>query len=121
MVYIQIGLQIVIALGIFNVWLLRYSKSSSYRGGGAGNIEEEFAVYGLPKWMFYLVGLSKVSCAVALILGLWMNAFVLPAAALLALLMVGAIGMHIKVKDSFAKSIPAVAMLGMCLVLVFLV
>ena len=30
--------QVVIALGIFNVWLLRFGKPTSWRGGTAQNI-----------------------------------------------------------------------------------
>ena len=41
-------IQVVIALGILNVWVLRYGKATGWRGGDAKNMEEEFAVYGLP-------------------------------------------------------------------------
>jgi hypothetical protein len=119
--FIQIVLQIVIALGILNVWCLRSSKATSYRGGSASNIEEEFATYGLPKSAVYVVGALKISCAVALLLGLWLSILVIPAASLLALLMVGALAMHVKVKDPLVKSLPAAVMLIMCLALVFLV
>jgi hypothetical protein len=50
MEYIPIVLQLVVALGIFNVWLLRSNKASSYRGGDAKTMREEFAAYGLPFW-----------------------------------------------------------------------
>ena len=121
MLYIQIGLQIIIALGIINVWCFRRAKASAYRGGNALNIEEEFAAYGLPKWVFYTVGISKVSCAIALILGIWLSALVLPAAGLLTLLMLGAVAMHLKVKDPLIKFLPAAVLLSMCLIVVFLV
>jgi len=121
MTFIQIALQIIIAIGILNVWCLRARKATGYRGGSARNIEEEFATYGLPKWTLYVVGAMKVSCAVALLVGIWLSALVLPAVSLLALLMVVAIVMHIKVQDPLIRSLPAVAMLGMCLILVFLV
>jgi len=39
--------QIIVPLGIFNVWLLRIGKTTSYRGGDARTLKEEFAVYGL--------------------------------------------------------------------------
>ena len=40
--------QLIIALGILNVWLLRFNKATIYRGGSAKNMKEEFATYGLP-------------------------------------------------------------------------
>jgi len=42
--------QLVIALGIFNVWLLRSGKATAWRGGEARTMKEEFEVYGLPAW-----------------------------------------------------------------------
>jgi uncharacterized membrane protein YkgB len=56
----------------------------------------------------YLVGVAKILIAVCMIAGFWMPALVYPASLLLALLMVGAISMHIKVKDYFIKSVPAI-------------
>jgi len=120
MEFIQIALQIVIALGIFNVWFLRGGKTTQYRGKGAGNIEEEFAAYGLSKFAFYAVGTAKVACAVVLLIGIWFSVLVTPAASILALLMVGAIAMHLKVNDPAKKSLPAVTMLGMCLLVIIL-
>jgi hypothetical protein len=35
--------QIIIALGIFNVWIIRYGKETNWRGGEAKNMKEEFA------------------------------------------------------------------------------
>ncbi len=53
-------LQIVLALGLLNVWLLRTGKATAYRGGAAKNLKEEFATYGLPPFMYYLVGGLKI-------------------------------------------------------------
>ena len=108
--------QIVIALGIFNVWLIRYNKPTAYRGGAAGNMAEEFASYGLPKWFMYLIGALKLTLAVALLVGMVVPALVLPAAVGMAVLMLGAIAMHIKVGDAPMKSVPAAAMLGLSIV-----
>ena len=74
---------------------------------------EEFAAYGLPKWLLYAVGALKVSCALCLLAGIWFNALVLPAAVLIAVLMLGAIGMHLKVHDPFIKSGPAGTVLAL--------
>lgn len=106
-------LQVVVALGLLNVWLVRSGKATSYRGGSSRTLKEEFAVYGLPDAVFYVVGTLKVLSAVALIAGIWYPALVLPAAAVVAVLMVGALVMHFKVGDPIMKSLPAFLMLLM--------
>jgi len=106
-------LQIILALGLINVWLVRSGKATAYRGRSATNLKDEFAAYGLPDAVFYLVGALKLGSAAALLAGLWYPVLVLPAAGVLAGLMVGALLMHIKVKDPLLKSLPALAMLGM--------
>lgn len=113
-------LQLIVALGLLNVWLLRAGSSTSYRGGEAKSLKEEFAAYGLPDFTFYVVGALKIGSAIALIAGLWMPQLVLPAAAVVAVLMVGALAMHMKVKDPPAKSLPAFLMLLMAVGIVAL-
>jgi uncharacterized membrane protein YphA (DoxX/SURF4 family) len=108
---ITLILQVVIALGLFNVWLLRFSRSTPYRGGAAETMPEEFLAYGLPRWSTYLVGLLKLGAGLALIIGLWHPRWVLPAALLIASLMVGAIFMHFKIRDPLKKNLPALVML----------
>lgn len=106
-------LQVVVALGLLNVWLIRAGSATSYRGGDARSLKEEFAAYGLPDFFFYLVGALKIGSAVMLIAGIWNESLVMPAAAIVAILMVGALVMHVKVKDPAVKSLPAFLMLVM--------
>ena len=108
---ITLILQVVIALGLFNVWLLRFSRSTPYRGGAAGTMPEEFLAYGLPRWSTYLVGLLKLGAGLALIIGLWHPHWVRPAALLIVGLMVGAIFLHFKIRDPLKKNLPALVML----------
>jgi hypothetical protein len=108
-------LQVIVALGLLNVWLLRFQESTAYRGGRAHNLREEFVAYGLPSWSLYAVGGLKLGAAAALLAGLWLPALVAPAALLLCLLMLGALYMHLKINDSMKKSIPALGMLAACL------
>ena len=110
--------QIVIALGIFNVWLLRASKATSYRGKDALSLKSEFAVYGLSEPMYYIVGTLKLSAAVALLLGVAIPSLVLPGAGVMAILMLGAVVMHIKVGDPIKKYVPALTMLLMSVFLI---
>jgi uncharacterized membrane protein YphA (DoxX/SURF4 family) len=104
-------LQILIGLGLLNVWLLRSRYPTAYRGASATSLKEEFDAYGLPDAVFYLVGFLKVGAAIALLAGLWVPRLVTPAAAIVAALMVGALVMHAKVRDPLVRSLPALVML----------
>jgi hypothetical protein len=106
-------LQIIVGLGLLNVWLLRARASTAYRGGAARTLQEEFAAYGLPGLAFYLVGALKIGAAVVLMAGVWMALPVQAAAGLVAALMIGALAMHLKVGDPLMKSRPAALMLAM--------
>ena len=99
--------QVVVALGLLNVWLIRFNKKTPFRGGSAANMPEEFASYGLPKSFMWIVGGLKISCALGLLAGIWLPILVTPAAAIIATLMVGAIVMHFKVRDPLVRSLPA--------------
>lgn len=103
--------QLVIAFGIFNVWLIRFNKSTAYRPGSAGSMKEEFSAYGLPSWSVYLIGFLKILFAIALVVGIWIPDLVRPAAVGMAVLMVGAIVMHVRVADPARKALPASVML----------
>ena len=111
----MIILQVAAAVGLLNVWLVRFHRPTEYRGGNAGSMIEEFASYGLPAWFAYVVGSLKIGAALALIAGIWVPSLVLPAAALVCMLMVGALAMHVKIGDPLKKSLPALGMLGLCL------
>lgn len=110
-------IQLIIALGLLNVWLVRANWSTAYRGGNAKTLREEFAVYGLPGWFCTFVGFLKISSAIVLLAGLWIPQLILPAAAMITVLMLGAVSMHAKVKDPLSKALPATAMLIMSLIL----
>lgn len=100
------------ALWIYNVWFNRFSKDTGYRGGDASNMREEFEEYGLSETAMYAVGATKVGLASAMLAGLFVPKLTRPASAGLAALMVGAVGMHVKVGDPVKRSIPALSVLG---------
>jgi hypothetical protein len=110
--------ELVVALGLLNVWLLRSRLSTPFRGGSSQNLRDEFHAYGLSETIFRLVGTLKISCAIALIAGLWVPALTQPAATIVVILMVGALSMHMKVKDPAGKSIPALFMLLLSLAII---
>lgn len=114
---VLIIMQLLAALGILNVWLLRAAKVTPYRGRDASNLKEEFFAYGLNSFIFYLVGTLKLAAALALLLGIVFPTARLLGAAVLLVLMAGAILMHVKVKDAAIKSLPAVIMFLMSLLI----
>ena len=83
---ISTALQVIVALGLLNVWLVRAKAS------------------------------------ILLLLGIWVKSpdLVRLPALIVAGLMVGALAMHAKVKDPLTKSLPALAMLLMCVAIWFL-
>ena len=108
-------LQIVIAVVIFAVWIFRPNLDTNYRAGDAKNIVEEFAVYGLPKWSVYVVGATKLTLALALIVGIWYTQLAQYAVMGMGILMVGALICHLKTRDDpLSRAAPASIMLVMC-------
>lgn len=118
--HLLIALQIIVALGILNVWLLRFGKATPFRGGDSKNLREEFAAYGLPFWFMCVIGVLKVGLAISLIAAIWIHGVAQPAAIGLGALMLGAFAMHLKVKDSIKKAMPSIAVLAMCAAIAFL-
>ncbi|MAS62805.1 MAG: hypothetical protein CMA34_03945 [Euryarchaeota archaeon] len=114
--FISLVLQLIIACVIFSVWLIRPNWETAYRAGNATNIKEEFAVYGLPDWSVYVVGATKIALAIALLAGYWKSELVGPAAISMAILMMGAVICHLRIKeDSLSRAMPASLMLVMSL------
>ena len=103
--------QLIIAIGLLNVWLLRPGKPTPFRGGSAGTLREEFEVYGLPPWFMGTIGFLKVSLALALLAGIWLPGLTQFAALGITALMAGAVVMHVKIKDPLMKSVPAFSLL----------
>ena len=113
-------LQLIIAIGLINVWLFRFNKATEYRGANAKNMEEEFAAYGLPIWLMYVVGASKVSIALMLIISFWVEELLVYNLIALAVLMIAAVFMHVRVKDPIKKSYPALSILFMIALIMYL-
>ncbi len=113
-------LQLIISVGLINVWLFRFNKLTEYRGGGANNMKEEFQAYGLPIWLMYVVGFLKIAIAIMLIVSIWIKELLEYNLWLLSVLMFGAVLMHLKVKDPIKKSYPALSILFMIALILYL-
>lgn len=83
-------------------------------------MKEEFAAYGLPPFTLYLVGGLKIVGALMLIIGIWISPLVVPAAVVIAALMIGALAMHLKVQDPPKKSLPAASVLILSVAIILL-
>lgn len=108
-------LELVVALGLVNVWLLRSKLPTPFRGGESKNLRDEFRAYGLSDGAFWTVGALKLGCAGLLVAGLRFPELTIPAASVIAVLMVGALGMHLKARDPAVKFVPAFIMLVLSL------
>ncbi len=113
-------LMLVVSAVVLNVWFFRFNRETIYRGGKATNMIEEFAAYGLSENLVYLVGGLKVLAAIGLLVGFVNQRFIMPSAALMAVMMLGAIGMHFKICDPAITYLPAGLMLTSCLAILYL-
>lgn len=114
-------LKIIIALGILNVWLLRFNKQTEWRGAAAGSMNDEFTKYGLPLWFVPVIGFLKLGFAALLLISIFQTDYNLAyiGAVGMGILMIGAIAMHIKINDPLKRSLPAFLMLVMSAIIAF--
>ena len=97
---LTISLQALVAASVFFVWVVRYA-----------NIVQEFKQYGLPDWLRDLVGISKLTFSLLLLIGIERGLFAVMGGAGIALLMVGALGVHLRVKNPVFKMLPSLTLL----------
>ena len=109
---------VFVGLTIINAWLFRAGRSTSYRGGNATNLMDEFEVYGLDDY-FLIIGVIKVSLAIILLLSLYFNKLSFFASSGIAIMMLVAVYMHISVGDELIKSIPASILLISSLIIAY--
>jgi uncharacterized membrane protein len=120
MKYIKYILMAVVSFVVINVWFFRFNNPTIYRGGKAVNMIEEFAVYGLSETIVYVIGGLKVLAAIGLLIGFVNRKAILPSAALMGALMLGAVFMHFKVSDEAIKFLPAGLMLLFSLTIILI-
>ena len=111
-------LSVVVGLTVINVWLFRSNRSTSYRGGDAASLLEEFQVYGLEDY-FLIIGIVKVSLAIMLLLSLYFKKLSFFASLGIGIMMLVAVYMHVNVGDELIKSMPASVMLASCLIIAY--
>jgi hypothetical protein len=92
--------QIVIAVSIVIVWVGRFD-----------NIVKEFRQFGLSDLVRSLVGATKISLATLLVAGIWYPVPVVGPALVMAVLMLGAQGAHLSVRNPWYKFVPSFGLL----------
>ena len=111
---IQQILQLIIGISILFVWLVRSHTPSNFRVGRANNLKEEVLEVGLPIIFYDIMKVIKPMFAFFLIVGLFYSPMTFPSMIVTTILMSGALLMHIKAKDNFAKVIPALTLFSFC-------
>ncbi len=96
--------QIIIALSIAYVWIIRFD-----------NIVKEFKQYRISDLLRNFVGAVKIALSTLLIAGIWYPGLVLIPALLMAGLMICAQIAHIKVKNPIQKFVPSFLLLVLSL------
>lgn len=95
--------QVVLALSVFYVWIIRYE-----------NVVKEFKHFGISDLTRNFVGGSKIALATLLITGIWYPALVFFSAVLMGLFMLSAQYFHFKVKNPLIKRLPSLVLLLLC-------
>lgn len=110
-------LQLIVGLSILFVWLLHAHVPTNFRVGQAQTLREEVVEAGFPDYVYDVMRIVKPIFAFFLIMGILWNPITLPCMAFTTIFMVCAVGMHIKVKDSLFKMIPALTLLLFCFII----
>jgi hypothetical protein len=98
--------KVLLCTSLFFVWVVRYE-----------NITKEFEDYKLPDQFRDLVGILKLSFSAMIIQS--RNDLVILGCLGIIVLMIGALATHYRVKNPFKKAIPAFAVLGLCLFIMY--
>ena len=97
----------IILGSIIFVWGVRYS-----------NIKDEFKQFQLPAWLRDFVGILKLSLGIMLLSD---NLVMVRIGAVgIAVLMLAALGTHIRLKSPSFKMLPSFSLLSMCLLVIYL-
>lgn len=96
--------QILIALAILIIWVLRFH-----------NVEREFKSYGLSDLTRNIVGASKIALSTLLVAGIWHKDLLLGSSLLMASLMVAAQYYHFRAKHPWLYHVLSFILLALCL------
>lgn len=98
--------QLVLALSVAYVWILRYD-----------NVVKEFKQFGLSDLTRNFVGVLKIALSTLLIAGIWHSALVQIPSILMGMFMIAAQYFHFKIKNPFTKHLPSLILLILCAII----
>lgn len=106
-----------VALGVSGLLAAVMAGEGAIKLGGADSQVEGFRDFGYPQWFRLVVGGLELAGAIALGAGLLTgtSVSVLVGGAIVAVVLAGAVGTHVRVGDSLAETAPAAALLVVCL------
>ena len=113
-------LLVVVSVTVITAWTYNINLDTTFRGGDATNMIEEFEAYGLNQTTMVVVGIFKVSCAIMLLFGLKYRKLILPSAGVMALFMIAAVYFHFSISDPIIPTAPSLLMLASCLSIIYL-
>ena len=113
-------LLVVVSVTVITAWTYNINLDTTFRGGDATNMIEEFEAYGLNQTTMVVVGIFKVSCAIMLLFGLKYRKLIVPAAGAMALFMIAAVYFHLSILDPIIPTAPSLLMLVSCLSIIYL-
>tara|TARA_X000000950_G_scaffold95596_1_gene120564 strand:+ start:639 stop:1013 length:375 start_codon:yes stop_codon:yes gene_type:complete len=111
---------IIVSVTVITAWTYNINLDTTFRGGDATNMIEEFEAYGLNQTTMVVVGIFKVSCAIMLLFGLKYRKLILPSAGVMALFMIAAVYFHLSISDPIIPTAPSLLMLASCLSIIYL-
>jgi putative oxidoreductase len=81
---------------------------------------DHFNHWGLPQWFRVVTGLVELLGAAALIVGIWEASWAAAGSLLLGVTMIGAILVHVRMKDSMKESAASIVLFVLSVVIFFL-
>ena len=111
---------VLVSLTVITAWTYNLNLDTTFRGGDATNMIDEFEAYGLNYTTMVVVGVFKVACALMLLFGSKYKKLILPASGVMTLFMIAAVYFHISISDPIIPTLPSLLMLLSCISIIYL-
>jgi len=110
----------IFSIVLQSLLILYYLFSGSAKVIGAKYWVDIFNTLRLPQWFRFVTGLVQLVGAIVLIIGYWVDGAVAWAGIWLGITMLVAFLAHLRVKDSFGKTVTPVVFLVVIIILTFI-
>ena len=111
---------VLVSLTVITAWTYNLNLDTTFRGGDATNMIDEFEAYGLNYTTMVVVGIFKVACALMLLFGLKYKKLILPASGVMTLFMIAAVYFHISISEPIIPTFASLLMLVSCISIIYL-